>query len=60
MREATKESPLDRGEVIVSGTCQVCGTEGPVVAVPGADAPNAFCARCVIEYGEIAADGDDD
>ena len=53
MREATKESPQDRGEVLVSGTCQMCGAEGPVIA------PNAFCARCAIEYAEVASDDDD-
>ncbi len=59
MKEPTKESPQDRGEVILPGTCQVCGAEGPVIAVPGAPAPNAFCARCAIEYGEALADEDD-
>jgi uncharacterized protein (DUF983 family) len=54
MREPTKESPLDRGEVELQGRCQVCGEEGRVWAVPGAPPPNAYCARCVIEYGEAA------
>ena len=56
MKEPTKESPLDRGEVLLPGVCQVCGAEGPVIAVPGAPAPNAFCARCAIEYGEAIED----
>lgn len=60
MREPTKESPQDRGEVLVSGTCQICGADGPVIAVPGAGAPNAFCPPCAIEYGESAAGADDD
>jgi hypothetical protein len=42
--------------VIVSGTCQVCGEDGTVIAVPGAPTPNAFCPACAIEYGESAAD----
>jgi hypothetical protein len=60
MREPTKRSPQDRGEVLVRGTCQVCGTEGPVIALPGAPAPNAFCPRCAIEYGQSALVGDDE
>lgn len=56
MKQPTKESPQDRGEVLVSGTCQVCGAEGTVIAVPGAPTPNAFCPACAIEYGESAAD----
>jgi hypothetical protein len=59
VREPTKESPQDRGEVLVTGTCQVCGAEGPVIAVPGADEPNTFCARCAIEYAEVPSDDDD-
>ncbi len=59
MKERTKESPADRGEVELPGTCQVCGAEGKTIAVPGAPPPNAFCPRCAIEYGEVAADGDE-
>lgn len=59
MREPTKESPLDRGEVELKGSCQLCGAEGRVVAVPGAAPPNAFCARCAIEYAEVARDDDE-
>lgn len=54
MKEPTKLSAADRGEVEVQGTCQVCGVSGRVIAVPGAPAPNEFCARCAIEYGESA------
>ncbi len=54
MKEATKQSPLDRGQVELEGSCQVCGAEGRVIAMPGAPAPNEFCARCAIEYGEDA------
>jgi hypothetical protein len=56
VKEQTKESPQDRGEVLLPGVCQVCGAEGPVIAVPGAPTPNAFCARCAIEYGEAVTD----
>jgi hypothetical protein len=59
MKEPTKRSPLDRGEVEVPGRCQVCGAEGEVIAVPGAPPPNEFCKRCAIEYGEAVADSDD-
>lgn len=52
MRDATKDSPVDRGEVVIEGVCQVCGAQGTTIAVPGAPSPNAFCARCAIEYGE--------
>ena len=31
MREQTKESPIDRGEVEVAGRCQVCGELGRVI-----------------------------
>ncbi|WP_242339587.1 MULTISPECIES: hypothetical protein [unclassified Anaeromyxobacter] len=55
MRETTKESPVDRGEVELPGRCQVCGAEGKTIAVPSAPPPNEFCARCAIEYGEAAA-----
>ena len=58
MREPTKNSPQDRGEVIIAGVCQVCGAEGDTIAVPGAPAPNAFCPRCAIEYGEAAGEED--
>ncbi len=60
MREATKRSPADRGEVEVPGRCQVCGVEGPVLAVPGAPTPNEFCEKCAIEYGESAAEEGDE
>ena len=60
MRESTKESPMDRGEVLVPGTCQVCGQTGKTVALPGAPPPNEFCARCAIEYAEAAGGDDDD
>jgi hypothetical protein len=54
MKEPTKQSPLDRGEVEMQGACQVCGERGRVIAMPGAPPPNEFCARCAIEYGESA------
>jgi hypothetical protein len=60
MRETTKESPIDRGEVELPGRCQVCGAEGKMIAVPAAPPPNEFCARCAIEYGETAAAEEDD
>jgi len=56
VKESTRASPQDRGEVEVRGTCQVCGASGPVIAVPGAPPPNAFCPRCAIEYGQAAVD----
>ncbi|HEX9289660.1 MAG TPA: hypothetical protein VF904_09055 [Anaeromyxobacteraceae bacterium] len=59
MRESTKESPVDRGEVIVEGRCQVCGEIGRTIAMPGAPPPNQFCERCAIEYAGAPA-GDDD
>ena len=52
MREPTKWSPADRGEVVLEGRCQICGAQGEVIAVPGAPAPNQFCEACAIEYGE--------
>jgi uncharacterized protein (DUF983 family) len=58
MRISTDESPTERGEVELPGRCQVCGEEGRTIAVPGAAQPNAFCARCAIEYGEAAGDED--
>jgi len=45
MRESTKQSPADRGQVQMSGRCQICGAEGNTIAVPGAPEPNMFCAR---------------
>ncbi len=60
MRESTKESPVDRGQVRLEGSCQICGVEGDTVAVPGAPAPNQFCPRCAIEYGEQLAPDEDD
>ncbi len=59
MRESTKESPIDRGEVILTGRCQICGEEGRTIAVPEAPAPNQFCPRCAIEYAESAAEDDE-
>jgi hypothetical protein len=56
VKEPTKESPIDRGEVLVPGVCQVCGAEGPTIEVPGAEPPNAFCPACAIEYGENAVE----
>lgn len=58
MREQTKESPIDRGEVELAGRCQVCGDEGRVIAVPDAPPPNELCARCAIEYGEPPDDAE--
>ncbi len=58
MRESTKESPLDRGELQVEGRCQVCGELGRTVAMPEAPAPNQFCPRCAIEYAEAPGDED--
>lgn len=60
MKETTKESPLDRGQVELQGTCQVCGREGRVLAVPGAPPPNELCPACAIEYGETAGDEADE
>lgn len=59
MKDATKQSPADRGEVELDGRCQVCGSVGRVIAVPGAPEPNEFCARCAIEYGESVGVEDD-
>lgn len=59
MKEPTKRSPEDRGEVVIAGVCQACGAEGETIAVPGAPAPNAFCRRCAIEYGEDATAEDE-
>ncbi len=60
MRESTKESPVDRGEVEVTGRCQMCGELGNTLAIPGAPAPNQFCERCAIEYAEMPAEDDED
>lgn len=61
MKETTKRSPLDQGQVELQGICQGCGERGPVIAVPGAPPPNEFCPRCAIEYGENAVgDGAED
>jgi hypothetical protein len=59
MKEPTKESPLDRGQVEMEGRCQVCGEPGRVTALPGAKPPNAFCAKCAIEYGEAPEDDEE-
>ena len=59
MRESTKESPIDRGEVILTGRCQICGEEGRTIAVPEAPPPNQFCPRCAIEYAESVAEDDE-
>ncbi len=60
MRESTKESPVDRGEVVLTGRCQVCGQDGRTIAMPGAPAPNQFCERCAIEWSEAPATDDDE
>lgn len=60
MRESTKESPVDRGEVEVIGRCQMCGDLGITLAIPGAPTPNQFCERCAIEYAEMPAEDDED
>ena len=60
MRESTKESPVDRGEVSLSGRCQLCGAIGTTVALPGVPPPNQFCPRCAIEYAEAPAAGDEE
>lgn len=52
MRESTKESPVDRGEVVVAGRCQICGEMGRTLGIPGAPQPNQFCEKCAIEYAE--------
>jgi hypothetical protein len=59
MRESTKQSPVDRGEVVLEGRCQVCGKEGRTLAMPGAPSPNQFCERCAIEWAESPS-GDED
>ncbi|HEY6105183.1 MAG TPA: hypothetical protein VIV59_04325 [Anaeromyxobacteraceae bacterium] len=59
MREPTKRSPADRGEVVLQGVCQICGAPGYVVTVPGAPAPNQFCEACAIEYGEGVAEDEE-
>jgi hypothetical protein len=60
MRESTKESPFDRGEVQMMGTCQICGAVGGTIALPGAPPPNEFCPRCAIEYAESPSPEDYD
>ena len=60
MRESTKESPVDRGEVVVEGRCQICGAQGQVLGIPGAPQPNQFCERCAIEYAESLAADDEE
>jgi hypothetical protein len=60
MRESTKESPIDRGEVTLVGRCQLCGELGTTIAVPGAPEPNQFCARCAIEYAEAPSPEDEE
>lgn len=59
MREPTKNSPIDRGQVDAEGRCQVCGAVGRIIAVPGAAEPNQFCPRCAIEYGETVGEDED-
>ena len=59
MMEPTKLSPVDRGEVMLPGRCQVCGASGTVLAVPGAPMPNELCERCAIEYAEVAEDDEE-
>ncbi len=56
MREQTKESPIDRGQVELAGRCQVCGETGPIIVVPEAPPPNELCPRCAIEYGDGTED----
>ena len=56
MKQTTKESPIDRGQVEMPGRCQVCGAEGKTIALPDVAAPNEFCPRCAIEYGETAGE----
>jgi hypothetical protein len=60
MRESTKDSPQDRGEVTVSGRCQACGEVGPTVVRPGVPPPNQLCPRCAIENADAVRAGDDD
>ncbi len=60
MRESTKQSPVDRGEVVLAGRCQVCGAEGETLAIPGAPQPNQFCERCAIEYAEAPGPEEDE
>ncbi|HZZ84931.1 MAG TPA: hypothetical protein VFE30_10375 [Anaeromyxobacteraceae bacterium] len=59
MREPTKASPADRGEVTLRGRCEICGVEGEVVALPAVEPPNQLCQRCAIEYLESRV-GDDE
>jgi hypothetical protein len=60
MRESTKYSPADRGEVEVAGRCQMCGAIGRTIALPSAPPPNQFCERCAIEYAEMAGEPEED
>ncbi len=60
MKETTKESPIDRGQVRATGRCQICGLAGEIVALPGAPEPNEFCARCAIEYGERVGEDEEE
>ncbi len=60
MRESTKESPVDRGQVRLAGRCQICGAEGNTIAIPEAPAPNQFCPKCAIEYAEAPGNDQDE
>jgi hypothetical protein len=60
MSQPTGETPQDLGQVELHGVCQVCGAEGPVIAVPGSPPPSAFCPPCAIEYGEASELTDDE
>lgn len=60
MREPTKRSPEDRGEVSMAGTCQVCGATGDTIALPGRPPPNQVCRKCAIDYPDVLASDDDD
>ena len=60
MREWTKQSPEDRGEVASTGRCQVCGAEGRTISIPWAPEPNQLCPRCAIEYGETLGSGEEE
>jgi hypothetical protein len=50
MRGPTNDEPMDRGEVVLTGCCQICSQVGRVLALPGAPEPNQFCPKCAIEY----------
>jgi hypothetical protein len=60
MREPTKRSPEDRGEVSMAGTCQVCGATGDTIALPGRPPPNQVCRKCAIDYPDVLASDEDD